>query len=162
PGLPGHVAVGPQRLVYRHCHRQRQCGPDCLALAFPGDAPPAARLVLRHRAIRGKKLPSAGQVSCFMTQLADLAHLYQRVAQSRGRGTKLELLAAQLRSLDHEEVEAGVHFLSGKIRQGRTGIGFATLNKLSIAPATAPELSLTELDQALESLTGLRGAGVGR
>src|SRR5437016_1711935 len=51
----------------------------------------------------------------------------RRVSETSRRLEKIDLLAALLRQLDPEEVEIVVAFLSGYTRQGRIGIGYATL-----------------------------------
>jgi hypothetical protein len=39
---------------------------------------------------------------------------------------KVRELAALLRALQPDEIETGVHYLSGELPQGRIGIGYAT------------------------------------
>jgi DNA ligase-1 len=89
---------------------------------------------------------------------ADLAATSVAVAATRSRKRKAELLGEALGRLGPAEIEAGVAFLSGELRQRRTGVGWASLRDL---PAPAPEASLqvAEVDAALERVSALAGAG---
>src|SRR5688500_8221898 len=69
-----------------------------------------------------------------MTLLASLVATSKLVAATSARLAKVKALVEVLRSLDPEELEVGVLFLSGEIRQGRIGIGYATL-KASVEQA---------------------------
>jgi DNA ligase-1 len=90
--------------------------------------------------------------------LSDLVATSSAVAATRSRLEKRHLLAAALRAADPEEVEVVASFLSGRIRQRRTGIGWRGLADL---PPAAPSPSLTplEVDAALERLSRLSGPG---
>jgi DNA ligase-1 len=89
---------------------------------------------------------------------AELAATSLAVGQTRSRKRKAELLGEALGRLGPAEIEAGVAFLSGELRQRRTGVGWASLRDL---PAPAPEASLqvAEVDAALERISALAGAG---
>ena len=76
-----------------------------------------------------------------MTLLADLVATSQRVGATSGRLAKVRELADLLRALQPNEVETGVHYLSGELPQGRIGIGFATLRTAASNPA-APMATL--------------------
>ena len=89
---------------------------------------------------------------------ADLATTSLAVAATRSRKAKAELLGAALRGLDAGEVEPGVAYLSGELRQRRTGVGWAALRDLP-EPAAEPSLQVGEVDVALEHLATLSGAG---
>ncbi len=95
-----------------------------------------------------------------MTLLADLVATSQRIGAARARLAKIHELASFLRALPPEEIETAVHYLSGEIPQGRTGIGVRALQE---AAADLPEgvhgLSIAEVDRALESMAGIGGAG---
>ncbi len=90
--------------------------------------------------------------------LLDLVATSAAVAATRSRLEKRRLLAAALRAADPDEVEVVASFLSGRIRQRRTGIGWRGLADL---PPAAPSPSLTplEVDAALERLSRLAGPG---
>jgi DNA ligase-1 len=95
-----------------------------------------------------------------MTLLAQLVETSQRVSGTSSRLAKVRELAELLRSLQPDEIEAGVHYLSGEIRQGRIGIGFAALRSAATGPAAGtPSLSVAELDSTLTRVEALRGAG---
>jgi DNA ligase 1 len=89
---------------------------------------------------------------------ADLATTSLAVADTRSRKRKAELLGDALRRLGPDEVEAGVAYLSGELRQRRTGVGWAALRDLP-APAAEPSLQVAEVDAALARIAGLAGAG---
>jgi len=89
---------------------------------------------------------------------ADLATTSEAVRETRSRKRKAELLGAALRELGPGEIEPGVAFLSGELRQRRTGVGWATLRDVA-SPAGQPSLSVDEVDQAFERISALAGPG---
>jgi DNA ligase-1 len=89
---------------------------------------------------------------------ADLASASLAVAETRSRTRKAELLGEALRRLAPGEIEAGVAYLSGELRQRRTGVGWASLRDLP-APAGEPALQVGDVDAALERIAALSGAG---
>lgn len=89
---------------------------------------------------------------------AELASTSVTVAETRSRKRKAELLAETLRRLAPDEVEPAVAYLSGELRQRRTGIGWASLRDLPV-PAPQAELIVRDVDTALEQLAGLSGPG---
>ena len=92
--------------------------------------------------------------------LTELLAASERVAGTRSRLAKIDALAQCLRRLDQSEIALGVAYLSGDTRQGRIGIGYATLkDALAAAPASAPRLTLAQVDEALARLTQIKGAG---
>jgi DNA ligase 1 len=95
-----------------------------------------------------------------MTLLASLVETSRKVTETPARTAKMRALATQLRALDSDEVELGVLFLSGDIRQGRMGIGYATLRAASAGAAAAePTLHIKEVDHRLEEIAAIRGTG---
>jgi DNA ligase 1 len=95
-----------------------------------------------------------------MTLLASLVETSKKVAQTAARTAKVKAIAEQLRSLNIDEVELGVLFLSGDIRQGRMGIGYSTLRAASEANAAAePTLHIQDVDDGLERIAAMRGSG---
>jgi DNA ligase-1 len=64
-----------------------------------------------------------------------------------------------LRQLEPGEIETAVAFLSGTIRQGRIGVGYAALRDATGAPAEAAGLEILEVDRALDSLAAAKGSG---
>jgi DNA ligase-1 len=91
--------------------------------------------------------------------LAAVVETSQRVAGTTRRLEKIGLLATLLRQLDPEEIEIVVPFLSGSARQGRIGIGWATLRDAAAPPAETATLEIREVDRALVSLATARGSG---
>jgi DNA ligase-1 len=64
-----------------------------------------------------------------------------------------------LREAGGDEIEVLVSFLSGETRQGRTGIGYATVRDASVSPAVTPSLDLLAVDSALAALAEVKGGG---
>src|SRR6266446_6757050 len=92
--------------------------------------------------------------------LAELLAASERVAATRSRLAKIDALAECLRRLDASEIALGVAYLSGDTRQGKIGIGYASLkDALTAAPASAPQLTLAQIDEALARLSKIKGAG---
>src|SRR6266705_3366264 len=92
--------------------------------------------------------------------LAELLAASERVAGTRSRLAKIDALAECLRRLDASEIAQGVAYLSGDTRQGRIGIGYAPLkDALAAAPASAPRLTLAQIDEALARLAQIEGKG---
>ena len=58
---------------------------------------------------------------------ADLAAVSEQLAATTKRGEKSALLAELLRRCAPDEVEVAVGVLDGRARQGRIGVGWATL-----------------------------------
>ncbi len=95
-----------------------------------------------------------------MTLLADLVETSQRVGATSSRLAKMRELVALLRMLQPEEIETAIHYLSGEIRQGRIGIGFAALRQAaSNGPAEHATLTLCEVDSLLTGIEAIRGPG---
>src|SRR5215213_1828853 len=89
---------------------------------------------------------------------ADLAAVSAAVAESRSRKRKAELLGDALRRLEWDEIEAGVAYLSGELRQRRTGVGWAGLREVP-PPAGQPVLQVSDVDAALARVAALSGSG---
>jgi DNA ligase-1 len=95
-------------------------------------------------------------------ELHEIVETSRRVAATASRRDKIELLADCLARSAPAWVEAAVGVLSGAPRQGRIGIGYATLREAQSAPAAAtPTLTLAGLDVALDRLLEVRGKGAG-
>src|SRR5881396_495464 len=92
--------------------------------------------------------------------LAELLAASERVAGTRSRLAKIDALAECLRRLDPPEIALGVAYLSGDTRQGRIGIGYATLKEARAAKrASSPRLTLAQVDEALASISQIKGEG---
>lgn len=95
-----------------------------------------------------------------MTRLADVVAASARAAATGSRLAKRDALAACLRAAAPDEVEIAVAFLCGATRQGKLGVGYATLRDLrGGAAAAAPVLTLAEVDAALERIAATQGKG---
>ena len=70
-----------------------------------------------------------------MTTLADIVAISKQVAATASRREKVALLASALRRLAPDEIETGVAFLSGEMRQGRLGVGWGTLSGVKAGAA---------------------------
>jgi DNA ligase-1 len=90
--------------------------------------------------------------------LHDLVETSVTVGATPARLGKVDALAAALRRLSADEVEAGVAYLSGELRQRQIGVGWAALSALP-APAAEPSLTIAELDEALGRIGALAGPG---
>jgi DNA ligase-1 len=90
--------------------------------------------------------------------LADLASTSAAVGATRSRLEKRALLAALLSAAPPDEIAVAATYLSGTLRQRRTGVGWRGLSTLP-PPASAPSLSLTEVDARLAALAELSGTG---
>ncbi|HLT82609.1 MAG TPA: ATP-dependent DNA ligase [Phototrophicaceae bacterium] len=89
---------------------------------------------------------------------ARIAETSAAVAATRSRLEKRALLAATLREAETDEIDVVATYLSGRVRQRRTGVGWRTLADLP-TPAAAPTLTPTEVDEQLERISALAGAG---
>ena len=95
-----------------------------------------------------------------MTRLAELVAVSQRVTASSGRLAKIAALTELLRGLAPEEIEIAVAYLSGEMRQGKLGVGYATLRDAAgTGTASGTPLTLEEVDAALDRLRATVGKG---
>ena len=96
-------------------------------------------------------------------RLAQLVSVADAVAATSARTAKRDAIAALLRGLHPDEVEAAVGMLVGDPRQGRLGVGWATVQ--SIPPAggsPGTTLDVLDLDRALDRLAAASGTGSNR
>ena len=90
--------------------------------------------------------------------LARLAETSAVLAGTRSRLRKVELIAEVLAEATPDDVEVVVAYLSGELRQRRTGVGWASLRELP-PPATEPTLTVVDVDAAFAELAAVSGAG---
>jgi len=90
---------------------------------------------------------------------ADVVATSDAVASTRSRSTKIAALAELLGRLAPVEVGAAVAFLTGEPRQGRVGVGWATVFRLDVTPAPEPTLSIADVDRALDRIALTTGGG---
>jgi DNA ligase-1 len=93
--------------------------------------------------------------------LARLVDTIEEVRATSARSAKIAALAATLRDLEPAEVEPAVAFLSGEPRQGRVGIGWATLASIEPDPAAEPSITVDDLDRFVDDVARLGGPGSG-
>jgi DNA ligase-1 len=91
--------------------------------------------------------------------LSDLVATSAAVGATRSRIAKVTALADLLSRLEPDEIEVAVGFLTGVPRQGRIGVGWATLASIEIAHASTPSLTLGDLDEAVVAVAAMSGAG---
>jgi len=94
-----------------------------------------------------------------MTLLTTVVTTSSQVAETSARSAKTRLLADCLRTLDREELEIAVQYLSGEIRQGRIGVGPSVLRTCAQSPAPTPTLGLLDVDRMLDELMAISGSG---
>jgi DNA ligase-1 len=93
------------------------------------------------------------------TRLAAVVDASREVAATRARSTKVGILADLLRSVEPSEVAICVGFLSGAPRQGRVGVGYATVYGIDVSPAAEPSLTVADLDRAIDEIAADTGTG---
>ena len=94
-----------------------------------------------------------------MTLLLDVVDASRQVAAVSARSRKVAILAELLRALDPAEVPLAVGFLAGVPRQGRIGIGYATISGVECEPAAEPSLTVADLDRAIGQVESTTGSG---
>jgi DNA ligase-1 len=93
--------------------------------------------------------------------LADLVVAYDAVRATRSRKAKVAALAEVLRAAatgSAAEVEVATSYLSGALRQRRTGLGWRSLTDLP-DPADDAGLTVLEVDAAFDEMSRLAGVG---
>ena len=94
-----------------------------------------------------------------MTLLAEVVTSSKAVTETSSRSQKVAILAALLRELDLVEIPLVVGFLSGAPRQGRVGLGYATVYGIDVTPASEPSLTVEQLDRAISEVQATTGPG---
>ena len=90
--------------------------------------------------------------------LSRLAATRTALAATRSRNAKRDLIAEVLRDASADDVEIVVAYLSGGLRQRRTGVGWRTLQHAP-PPAAEPTLTVAEVDAAFAAMAELSGPG---
>ena len=93
------------------------------------------------------------------TRFAEVAATSAAVAQVRGRLQKRDRLAALLRALAPDERRPAVAWLTGTMRQGKIGVGYAELGRLTVPPAELAALTIADVDAALDAIAACAGRG---
>jgi hypothetical protein len=92
-------------------------------------------------------------------KLADLVAVSKRVAATSKRTEKVTLLADLLTAADSDEIVPVIGMLLARPRQGRLGVGWATLSDVERVPAAEASLTIEDVDQHLTQLAVAQGAG---
>ena len=90
-------------------------------------------------------------------QLVRLVDASAAVTATPKRSEKVAILAGVLSDLEREEIEPAIGFLGGAPRQGRIGVGWASLSNVDAAPADAPTVTIAQVDAALTRIATLQG-----
>ncbi len=95
--------------------------------------------------------------------LADLVATTEALRATRARSAKVAALADLLRRLEPEERLPATALLIGEARQGKVGIGWATVAEAGegVPPAAEPSLTVTDLDATLDAVAVMSGPGSG-
>lgn len=94
-----------------------------------------------------------------VTLLADLVAASDSVAQTSARSQKIATIAELLRGLALGEVAIAAGFLSGVPRQGRVGVGYATIYGVESEAASEASLTIVGLDAAITAIQDATGSG---
>lgn len=94
-----------------------------------------------------------------MVALADVATCAAEVAASSARNDKVAALARLLADTPTDEVPIVVGLLTGEIRQGRIGVGWAAVRDVDVAAAESTSLSVVDVDDAMTELSAISGSG---
>ena len=89
--------------------------------------------------------------------LADIVATSQVVAATRSRKAKVAALAEALGGAGNE-IETVTSYLTGVLRQRRTGVGWRSVGSLP-PPAASASLTVGEVHEAFEHIAGLSGPG---
>jgi DNA ligase-1 len=90
--------------------------------------------------------------------LRELVDAWEEVRATRSRGAKVRTLAGVLRRTPSDEVETVASYLSGSLRQRRTGLGWRSLTDLP-PPAPEPSLTVAEVHARFEEVAVVSGSG---
>jgi DNA ligase-1 len=90
--------------------------------------------------------------------LADIVVTSASVASTRSRLAKIAAIADLLRRAAPEEIPIVVSYLSGELRQRRTGVGWASLRDLP-SPAHEPTVTVVDVDDAFARAAEASGVG---
>lgn len=92
-------------------------------------------------------------------QFSLIVNASDSVAATPKRSEKTAILAALLSEVAPIEAAICVGLLSGEPRQGRVGVGWASLRDLEVAPAEQASLTIVAVDDAITAIARATGAG---
>jgi DNA ligase-1 len=90
--------------------------------------------------------------------LSRIAAASTELAATRSRLAKRAVIAEVLTDVSADDVAIVVSYLSGSLRQRRTGVGWKSVQALP-EPAVEATLTVQEVDHVFEEVAGLAGAG---
>ncbi|MCC0094225.1 ATP-dependent DNA ligase [Streptomyces flavotricini] len=90
--------------------------------------------------------------------LAEVARVSREVSETSARSRKTALLAEVFAAAPPEEAGLVVSYLSGRLPQGRPGIGWRAL-AAEVEPAAEPTLTVAAVDAAVTGFAAVAGAG---
>ena len=94
---------------------------------------------------------------------AEIVRTSRSVGGTRARLQKIARLAECMRGFDPAERQAGVAFLTGELRQGRIGLGYAAVrDAMPGSAAPAPQLAVAAVDLAFAEIASMSGPGSAR
>ncbi|WP_435972535.1 ATP-dependent DNA ligase [Streptomyces sp. Qhu_M48] len=94
--------------------------------------------------------------------LARVAEVSREVAATSARSRKIGLLAELFVEADPEESPLVIAYLSGRLPQGRIGVGWSVLKEVAppaVPPTEQPALTLGRADEVMTELAAVSGAG---
>src|SRR5262245_1429431 len=89
--------------------------------------------------------------------LDELVRTSGSVASTSGRLEKIAQLAGLLSRLEPAEVPIAIGLLTGWPRQGRLGVGWATVSATRPPAAATPSITLLDVDRAFDQIKAARG-----
>lgn len=90
--------------------------------------------------------------------LATVAQVSREIAATSARSRKTALLAGLFRDAAPDDVPVVIPYLAGRLPQGRLGVGWKVLSR-PVVPASAPTLTVREVDARLSDLAEVAGPG---
>ena len=96
-------------------------------------------------------------------KLEDLVHVSAAVSATAGRLEKISRLATLLSRTPRDEIPIAIGFLTGWPRQGKLGVGWATIaTARDQQPARDSSLELRDVDDTFERLSAVSGRNSGK
>lgn len=92
-------------------------------------------------------------------KLSELVDTTEQVTATSSRLAKIDALALLLARAHASEIAPLVGLLLAAPRQGRLGVGWRTLTALDVTHADAAQLTIADVDQALDAIAQASGSG---
>ena len=90
------------------------------------------------------------------SSFAAVVEASREVANTRSRRSKITTIANLLKALPDDDLGATIGFLTGEPRQGKIGVGWASV-QIDVAPASTPSLTVRDIDDELSLLQSTTG-----